>query len=405
MSMNEYDQELNNEGNDNFSLTVTDQEVPSDFGEDDLVFARELNSIFSPEQEELPPYFVQTLLASEDQLFRPVEPGFEHKTRARVFRRLKLHRKLFHSPGSANGAFVNVMSNIHTRGSLFISTLVFIFVMSVTVAFTGPSFASGMAILLQGAHSGVFQVSTYPKSVHYFSHKHRFTQSNVDNWPRQIALSAAQQQLPFKIYTPLSLPRNYVLRTIYLIHGVEGSWSNGPMIELVYSLNGVKAKGLGEIVIREFMPTEDVLQVVQDKAVHPIDVNQLGQPEAIYVNGQWPNTDKFPQKWVYGERSELIYQQNGILFWIAGDQYDGVGEKELWTLAQSMRTIPFNRYILMRSEMPNVTQTYLDDVLDPFSQDIVRIFPDDNPGSAYYLSVSSNQSSAPHAPQIATHGH
>ena len=405
MSMNEFDQELNNEGDDNFSLTVTEQEVPSDFGEDDLIFARELNSIFSPEQEELPPYFVQTLLASEDQLFRPVEPGFEHKTRARVFRRLKLHHRLFHSPRSAYDAFMNVVGNIHTRSSLFISTLIFMFVMAVTVAFTGSSFASGMAILLQGAHSGVFQVNTYPKDVHYYSHKHRFTQNYVDNWPRQIALPAAQQQLPFKIYKPLWLPRNYVLSNIYLVHGVEGSWSNGPIIELVYSLNGVKSKGLGEIVIREFMPNKDVLQVVQDKAVHPIHVDQLGQPQAIYVNGQWQTTGEFPHKWVYGERSELIYQQNGILFWIAGDQYDGIGQKELWTLAQSMRTIPLNRFMLMRNEMPNVTQTYLDDMLDPFSQDTVRIFPDDNPGSAYYLSVSSSQSSTPLAPQIATHGH
>ncbi|HYB01496.1 MAG TPA: hypothetical protein VED37_14865 [Ktedonobacteraceae bacterium] len=405
MSMSEFDQQLNNEGNDNLSLTVTEQEVPPDFGEDDLIFAHELNSIFSPEQEELPPYFVQTLLASEDQLFQPVELGFEHKTRARVFRRLKLHRRLFHSPQSLYDTFITGITNIHARGSLFISALVFMFIMAVTVAFTAPSFASGMTILLQGAHSGVFQVNTYPKSVHVFRHKHRFTQSSVDNWPGEIALPAAQQQLQFKIYWPLSLPRNYVLSSIYLIHGVEGSWSNGPIVELVYSLNGVKSKGTGQIVIREFMPNEDVLQVVQDKSVHPIDVNQFGQPAAIYVNGQWQDVGKFSHKWIYGERSELIYQQNGILFWIAGDQFDGIGEKELWTLAQSMRTISFNHYMLLRSEMPDVTQTYLDSVLDPFSQDTVRIFLDDNPGSAYYLSVSSSQSPVPLAPQIGTHGH
>ena len=148
-----------------------------------------------------------------------------------------------------------------------------------------------------------------------------------------------------------------------------------------------------------------LFQVVQDEAVHPIDVDQLGQPQAIYVNGQWQISGKFPHKWVYGERSELIYQQNGVLFWIAGDQHDGVGQKELWTLAQSMRTIPLNRYVLMKNEMPSVTEIYLDDLLDPFSQDTVRIFHDDNPGSAYYLSVSSSQSSNPLAPQIATHGH
>src|SRR5215467_2337118 len=121
MSMNEFDQEPNNENSALLSNRVTEQEVPPDFGEDDLIFAHELNSIFSPEQEELPPYFVQTLLASEDQLFRPVEPGFEHKTRARVFRRLKLHRRLFHAPRSTYDALVAGLGSIYARGSLLIT--------------------------------------------------------------------------------------------------------------------------------------------------------------------------------------------------------------------------------------------------------------------------------------------
>ena len=404
MSMNEFDHDLNNESNDILSLTALEQVIPSDFGEDDLVFAHELNSIFSPEQEELPPYFVQTLLASEEQLFCPVEPGFEHKTRARVFRRLKLHRRLFHAPRSAFDALITGLSNIYARGSLLVTAVVFMLIMGVTVAFTAPSFASGMAILLQGAHSGVYQVSTYPKSIHIFSHKYRFSQSNAENQTRQITLLAAQQQLHFKIYWPLSLPRNYALNSIYLYHGAEESWSDGPIVELVYSLNGVKARGTGQIVIREFIPNEDVLQVVQDKAVHPIQVDQYGQPAAIYINGQWQWIGKYSHKWIYSERSELIYQQNGVLFWIAGDQYDGIGEKDLWNLAQSFRTIPFNRYTVMSGEMQNVTQANLGDVLDPFSQEIVRVFPDDKPGSAYYLSVSSDQPKTP-IPQNGAHGH
>jgi len=44
--MNEFDQEQNNENNDILSFAVTEQEVPTDFGEDDLIFAHELNSIF-----------------------------------------------------------------------------------------------------------------------------------------------------------------------------------------------------------------------------------------------------------------------------------------------------------------------------------------------------------------------
>jgi len=405
MNMSEFDREQNNENHALLPHNGTEQDFPPDFEEEDLEFAHELNSLFSPEQEELPPYFVQTLLASEDQLFDPVEPGFEHKTRARVFRRLKLHRSLFHAPRSTYGAFTSGLSSIYARGSLLITAFVFMLIMSVTVAFTAPSFASGMAILLQGAHSGVYQVNTYPKSVHVYTHRHRFSQNNAYDQASEITLLAAQQQLHFNIYWPLSVPRNYVLNSIYLYHGAEASWSNGPIIELVYNLNGVKSKGTGQIVIREFMPNEDVLQVVQDKAVHPIQVDQYGQPAAIYINGQWQTLYRHTPKWIYGERSEVIYQQNGVLFWIAGDQYDGIGEKELWKLAQSFRTIPFNRYQIMRNEMPIVNQVNLGDVLDPFFPELVRIFPDDNPGNAYYLSVSSNPSTTLLPPQIGAHGH
>ena len=219
MSMNEFDQELNNESNDMRSLTASEQEVPPDFGEDDLVFAHELNSIFSPEQEELPPYFVQTLLASENQLFRPVEPGFEHKTRARVFRRLKLHRRLFHAPRSVFDALITGLSNIYARGSLLVSAIAFVLIMLVTVAFTAPSFVTGMTILLRGSHGGVYQVSTYPKSVHTFLHHHRLSHNNAINQPEQLTVLAAEQQLHFKIYYPQSLPHNYTLDSISLFHG------------------------------------------------------------------------------------------------------------------------------------------------------------------------------------------
>jgi hypothetical protein len=119
------------------------------------------------------------------------------------------------------------------------------------------------------------------------------------------------------------------------------------------------------------------------------------------VNGQW--VGRYKLTWSFGERSELIYQQNGIVFWIAGDQYDGIGEKTLWRIAQSLQTINFNRYMLMRGDIGNVTQANLGDVLDPFNQDTMKVFPDDNPDNSYYISVGSS----PHAPipPIGTHGH
>ena len=55
--------------------------------------------------------------------------------------------------------------------------------------------------------------------------------------------------------------------------------------------------------------------------------------------------------------------------------------------------------------MPNVTQANLGDVLDPFSQEVLSIFPDDNPSNAYYLSVSSGQSAIPLPQVVGTHAH
>lgn len=402
MSMSEFDKQLNNESDDILSLSALEQVVPPDFGEDDLVFARELNSIFSPEQEELPPYFVQTLLASEDQLFRPVEPGFELKTRARVFRRLKLRRRLFHAPRSAYDALITGLSNIYARGSLLASIIAFTLIMLVTVAFTAPSFASGMAILLHGAPVGVYQVNTYPSTVHSASHQHKFPQNNANNQIKQITILAAQQQLHFKIYWPLSLPSNYALESINLYHGADQSYFNGPIIELVYSLNGVTPRGTGQIVIREFMPNEDVLQVVQDKAAKRIHVDHYGQPAAIYVDGQW--VGRSLPRWSYGERSELIYQQNGVVFWIAGDQFDGIGQKALWKIAQSLQTTSFNRMMLMRGDTAYVSQNDLENVLDPFTHDLIVTHADDNPNSVYYISLSAYQTKTS-IPQKNTHSH
>ncbi len=389
MSMSEFNRQLNSENDDSFSLSALEQAIPTDFGEEDLVFARELNTIFSPEKEELPPYFVQTLLASEEALFQPVESGFEHKTRARVFRRLKLRRRLFYTPRSAFGAFITGISSIYARGSLLASIAAFTLIMLVTVAFTAPSFASGMAILLHGARSGVYRVHDYPKVVH------RVSQTTTNNQTQQISLTVAQQQLHFKMYWPQSLPSNYSLDSIYLYQATDQPWADGPIVELVYTLSGVTPKGTGEIVIREFKPNEDVFQLVQDKAVHPIQIEKDGQPEAIYVDGQWISRGRFLPKWAYGERSELIYQQNGVVFWIAGDQNDGIGEKALWNTAQSLQMLPYNRLMFLKGETIFITRTSLSNANDPFSTDVLAIIPEDSPEGAYFINVSSYQSEKP----------
>jgi hypothetical protein len=214
----------------------------------------------------------------------------------------------------------------------------------------------------------------------------------------------AQQQLHFKIYWPQSqsLPHNYTLDSIILYRTAEQPWFNGSIIDLVYSLSGGKPKGTGQIVIREFMPSEEVLQVVKDKAVHIVEADEYGQPTAIYVDGQWvgPYVGPYVPTWSYGERSELIYQQNGVVFWIAGDQHDGIGQKALLNIAHSLRTIPYHHFMFMSGDTEFVTQTDLyNKTLDTFRQDLIRVDADNSSTNAYYVGVDNL------IPPIGTHGH
>lgn len=390
MSLSEFDGWLNSKGDDILSSTFHERAVPTDFSEEDLVFSEELNSLFSPEGEELPPYFVQTLLAPEDPRFYPVEASFERKTSERVFRRLKLRRRLFHTPRSLVGGFITGMNGIYARRSLLASVAALMLIMLFTVAFTAPSFALGMEILLYGSHGGVLQVHHYPKVVNTLKHNKAYKDG-----PQVVTLLEAQQELHFKIYWPLSLPNNYALDAIYLYRAEDQAWADGPIVELVYNLTGVKSKGTGQIIIREFVPSEDVLQVVQDRAVQPIQVGQDGQPRAIYVDGQWVPRGKFLNQWVYGGRSELIYQQDSVIFWIAGDQRDGIDAHALWNIAQSLHSIPFNRLMLFKGETAYVTQAPLDGARDAFVTDVLAIYADDGTEDVYFISESSYQTAKP----------
>ncbi len=208
------------------------------------------------------------------------------------------------------------------------------------------------------------------------------------------------------MYWPKSLPGNYALDSVYLYQTADTPWADGPVVELVYDVYGVIPKGTGQIVIREFKPNEDVLQLVQDNAAHPIQADHQGQPQAIYVDGQWiPHGTAF--LWAMGGRCELIYQQNGVLFWIAGDQRDGVGEKQLWTIAQSLHPVADSRrFLLMKGESTVVTQASLGEVNDPYATDVLVISPDGSSTGAYFITVSSYKSQSEKPVQkTANHGH
>lgn len=371
MSTSEFKRKPNSEQDNLSSLSNQGGVLPTDFDEEELAFVQELQALFVPENEELPPYFAQTLLQPEDPRFQPVEPGFELKTSARVFRRLKLRRRLFYSHRSLLGSVIHGLSTLPAKRSLFACVAALILIMVFTVAFTSPSFALGMEILLQGARSGIYQVHSYPKGV-----LSPARQENAIAQSKEINLLAAQQLLHFRMYWPEQIPDGYALHSTYLYQHTR-DWADGPVIDLEYDYSsyGKAPHGSGRIMISEFKPVRDVFQVVEAGAGHALEIDQNGQARAIYVDGQWvASRGSFPH-WAYGIRSELIYQQNGVVFWIVGDQRDGINENVLLNIASSLQPMDLSRAAHKGINL-NYTTQIVDDLPGPFISDIIAVADD-----------------------------
>ena len=75
MSMSEFERQLNKWNKDFSTLSMQGHDLPADFSEEDVTFAQELDELIALDQEDIPPYYVQTLLDSEEPRFQPVEQG------------------------------------------------------------------------------------------------------------------------------------------------------------------------------------------------------------------------------------------------------------------------------------------------------------------------------------------
>lgn len=393
MSMSEFERQLNSMWeNDLSSLSTQREALPPDFSDDDKAFVQELDSLFDIHEEEVPPLYVQTLLDVEGPRFQPVENGFEYKTRARVFRRLKLRRRLTDTGRPSLGSLIREMPLRRTLAP----TMALILLVFFTVILTSNSFASGMQLLLSGGRAGVMQVHNYPKGVKTGAIA-KYASGLPDASPT-LSLQAAQQKLHnWTLYWPHHLPDNYSLSNIYLYQEKQQSWADGPFMELDFALPAAQAHGRGLLAIREFRlkPNVNVLQVVKDGAAQPIKVDQNGQAQAIYVDGQWVLRNKIFPTWMYGQRSELIYQQDGIVFWIVGDQRDGIGKDELLRIAASLQVFHVSRAIHVGNDSTMNSVSLMDgDVNSPFTGDVLAIFPDDS-NVGPYLTLVGSQSPAP----------
>jgi hypothetical protein len=391
--MNEFERPDDDKERDVPIFSIHRSGMPEDFTEEDLAFAAELHACFSLEDENLPPYYVQTLLDVDDQRFEPVIRGFEYKTSARVFRHLKLRRRLFGAhPSPLNSLSISI-GDASLRRSALTMICTFMLIMLLTLAFTGSSFASGIAILLRGTHGNGVYVNKYPVGmVHPSSNQ---GPEALEPAVKQVSLLTVQQELHFPIYWPgYSLP-GYTLQRVNFYVGIDQQWVDGPMLEFEYShpLSAAElATGIkGDVWVREFKPKADVLQLVGENAADPIEEDTSGMAQAIYVDGQWDANTSGGPSWVYGGRGELIYQIDGVVFWIAGNQLDGVGEKDLMQIAQGLTLCCVMQRVSIADESTPVTQKS-EDWYGPFAADVIMVPSDSSGGEGpYYFTVGSSQ--------------
>jgi hypothetical protein len=401
MSMSEFERQLNDMWEiEPSSLPKQGEVMPADFSDEDIAFAQELDSFFDIAREEIPPYYVQTLLDPEQLSFQPVANNFVYKTRARVFRRLKLRRRL---PPSSRPPLKYFARELPLRRALMPVAALLFFIL-LTVAFTGPSFASGMQILLHGSKLGIMGVQHYPNNVKQGQVAKKSPGGDPDP---DLSLQAAQEHLHnWSLFWPGQLPDNYTLTNMYQYREQQQSWVDGPFMELDFSLSGAEPKGTGLLAIREFKlkPGVKVFQVVKDGAYQPIQIDQNGQPQAIYVDGQWVMHNRLFPVWIYGDRSELIYQKDGIVFWIVGDQRDGIGKDELLNIANSLQIFHVSHALHVGGDASlNSVSLLQGDVNSPFTGDVLVIFPDDTHVAPYLALVGSQSVSTSPPPSSSSH--
>ena len=334
-----------------------DEAYPEDFSLDEAEFASELRELFGAEREELPPLYAQTLLGEERTAIP--EQGFEHKLVYRVFRRLSLPRRQLVDRKRVAMSWRDVVEpllHVTRPVAACFTGLLVVMVFSVVVA--SPSFAAGLRILL--GHTGVEQVATYPQ------HVRPWHQQSSDADAVYSLASAASLQMQW-----LGLATGK-----YVYQGARAEdatdWSVGPVVDIQYQLTGAHI-GTGLLDIREFQVNDaysSVLEVV--KAGSATQVKLPDGTPAAYVDGTWTSSRHY---WQSGTRSELIFEENNVVFWIVGDQRDGMDQNELLRLAGLL--MPTSPRVLEQSDfgVRFIGHSLAVSFQQPIGTDVVKAIP------------------------------
>lgn len=329
---------------------------PDDFSPEEMAFARELRGLFPIEREVLPPLYVQTLM--EDEWRAPTAPSYEQLLARRVFRRLRrtgevllAKRAMLPKPS----LFVESLTQVSTLSRSVVGSFgMVVLAMFVSVLLTSPAFAQGLQLLL--GHTGVQQVGVYPSHVRAPG-------------PVPAASGAAET------------PKLYWLGPQFAGYGYSGlrqeyhDWAKGPVVHVQYRLPAPN-RGSGLLDVRMFQVADKysaVLQVVRSGSAHEV---ALGNAHAIYVDGRWETQGDF-QAWRAGERSELIFERDGVVFWVMGDQRDGLGQDEMTAAAAKLQPATMRQLmprLLKQGELAGDLKTLLE---DPVGDEVYALVPRD----------------------------
>lgn len=312
---------------------------PDDFTAEEKQFAAELHDLFPIEDEVLPPLYIQTLL--DDEAHAPLDRNDVRRLTRTVKTRLGLPQKPLFTRQWAPSAWAEQVSPQeiverikHASRPLMTLTLLLIFCMFGSMYLATPSFAQGLRMLL--GQTGVQQVSSYPK----LSPSKRITSTSS-----QSALTPAYWLGPSS--------SDYIYQGMRMLPQEQYTRSSILDVQYVLSERSNQQTGSGILDIREFQidrAYSAVLQSVQDGSASYTSVNGL---PAVYVDGMWVASliNQHPT-WQYGARSMLIFERDGVIFWMVGDQRDGLGEAQMVQIASQLT--PTTAHALIQTDLLSV---------------------------------------------------
>lgn len=350
---------------------------PEDFSLDEELFAGEMNALFGVAREDLPPLYIETLLESER--VSHVMPGFEQKLTYQVFRRLELERRPLIEARRGLPSWRDLLDTPRQMARpLVVSLSALLVCMVLTMGLASPAFGAGLRILL--GQTGVEQSNGYPLHVHTpTARDHRGILGN----------QGAFEPVTTPVFWLGATNGNYAYQGTQLLDP-SGKWSKGPVVDLQYSLLTPSA-GSGIVDIREFQVSSQYAAVLQVVQAGSATSTQVGALPAIYVDGVWIPVSKRDQNtmngmmtpaaapsytWESDIQSELIFERDGVVFWMVADQRDGIGQAELTKLAQVLTP---TTYTVLQSQRPwglrEVGETMLQSLQSPHGREVYHLVP------------------------------